>query len=400
MLLGRRTLTCCLVLLLLGAGASTAVSSQHETSKTRLIVDIDGSLAVPLEEALAATGGERLRTDERLGIAVVRGPEDPLRALLGDAVGVDGSLTADTKHAGEDSSPNDPRWEDQWALPYLDIEQAWEIQPGRENVTVAIVDTGVDVDHEDLRSVPTRLGRDYVDPGTQPIDETGHGTHVAGIVAATRDNGRGVVGTANVSLYVSRVLGTGEGSCSSAASGIADAAENGSEVINLSLYCSRPGPLERAAAYAASQGALVVSTAGNAWASGNPVGIVNCQTAISPSFAPTVVTVGAMAANRDPASFSCRHPHVDVAAPGESVLSTLPDDEYGRFDGTSMAAPQVSGTAALLFSHRPNLTPEEVHGLLVETADPQGTAPWSQAFGFGIVDPVEALERAEESPDR
>lgn len=356
----------------------------------RLVVDLDAELPVPLGQALDEVGGELLRVDDRLGFAVVRAPEDPLESRLGPAVRPDatGRLAVDP--------PADPRWDDQWGPQALDMPEGWAIQGGDRSVTVAVVDSGMDDTHEDLDDVPVVPGRDYVsfrddDPMEDPH---GHGTHVAGILAAERGNGVGIAGMADVTLHVSRVFDSqNKGWCSDFASAFVDATDAGVDVISFSGYCSAPGFVEDAAAYAAAHDILVVAVTGNFWPSED-----SCLTSASPSTAPTVVAVSAIDQTGSAAGFSCRGPYTDLAAPGDHVLSTLPGQSFGSWSGTSMAAPHVSATAALLLSEDPSLSAEEVRAVLLSTADDTGVPGWDPAHGHGVVDPVEALQIAGAAP--
>jgi thermitase len=260
--------------------------------------------------------------------------------------------------------PNDPRLTRQWGLQSdsrtdhrsavfvldadVDAPLAWSTTTGSSATTVAILDTGIDLDHRDLAS---RL-RASVDltGGRNPDDLHGHGTHVAGIAAAAGDNAEGVAGVAyNASLLNVKVLtDTGAGSCSITAEGIVWAADRGADVINLSLG----GPAkcqaqESAIRYALDRGALVVAAAGNA----------GSDRAVYPGGYPNVLAVAASDRSDLRAPFSNHGSWVDIAAPGVGILSTLPNHdsrsgvrEYGYLSGTSMAAPMVSGGAALIWS--------------------------------------------------
>src|SRR5439155_17729046 len=203
--------------------------------------------------------------------------------------------------------------------------------------------------HPDLQG-NCNYGVSYV-KGSKPLDDHGHGTHVAGIIAA-RDNGFGVIGVApEATLYAVKVLdANGSGSFSAVASGIVWAVKNGMHVINMSLGgSSYSQALADAVAAASAAGVLVVSAAGNAGC---------CDTVLYPAKLPGSMAVAAVDVNDQRASFSSTGVEVDVAAPGVAILSTVPTGScklcdssgYRTLSGTSMATPHVSGVGALLMS--------------------------------------------------
>ncbi|MDR7605557.1 MAG: S8 family serine peptidase, partial [Armatimonadota bacterium] len=301
----------------------------------------------------------------------------------------------------------------QWGLWRVRAPEAWGLADGA-GVLVAVVDEGVDVAHPEFAGqleVPTRGCRtDTVDDDYDPSDTGGHGTHVAGIVAAAAD-GAGVVGVApRARVLPVRVLGPLGGTVFGVATGIVCAVEHGARVLNLSLgSLAYSKTLEDAVRNATDAGAVVVMAAGNGFQEGNP-------RTYPAAFAETVrgaVAVGAAAPDDRIASFSSSGPWVAVVAPGTSVYSTLPVSQggYGFLQGTSMASPHVAGVAALVLSRRPSLTPAQVRNLLETTAFPPcqgyprpdhsgagacGTySPLAAgSYGWGIVDARSAVEAA------
>lgn len=359
-----------------GAGTQTTPTDEaHE----RLVVDLDSSLKMPLDAALAALDGEHVRTDERLGFAVVYAPQQALAELLG------GGVHPDRPAHLSSTPPQDPLWDDQWGPQYLEMPRAWDVEDGEHGVLVGIVDSGFSPEHPDLDDVPVEVGYDYVDRDQTPIDEDGHGTHVAGIIAAERDNGEGIAGIADVSLFVTRVFGGPSGWCAAVASAIVDAADAGAEVINFSGHCTLIGPMQDAVSYAAASDALVVTANGN---EGDD--LQECLIAQDPNPNPALLSIGAIGSSGRIAPYSCRSPYVDLAAPGSGVLSTVPSG-YAYYSGTSMATPHVTGIAALIESYMGDPPAQTVRSILVSTADDAGEPGWDPAFGYGIVDPVQAL---------
>jgi thermitase len=249
--------------------------------------------------------------------------------------------------AHEAEVPNDPYLGSQWGLTTVDAPDAWQITHGKNDVAIAILDTGIDTSHPDLATkVLTSI--DITGSLTSSNDINGHGTHVAGIAGACTDNGIGVAGLGyNTSLMNVKVLADdGYGDYSWVAEGIVWAAEHGANVINLSLGGSSPSStLEDAVNYAWSKGVVVVAAAGN-YGSSSP---------FYPAYYTNVVSVAATYISYTDnveaiVSWSNRGDWVDVAAPGVNIYSTLVNNGYGYKSGTSMASPYVAGLAALLFS--------------------------------------------------
>lgn len=238
-------------------------------------------------------------------------------------------------------TPDDPGFVNQWGMVRIQAPEAWDVTTGSNQVTIAILDTGVDLDHPDLVS-KIISSVDFSNSGTTD-DVYGHGTHVAGIAAAMTNNSIGVTGLSyRCTIMNVKVLdNNGMGAYSWIASGIIWAADNGARIINLSLgapYAS--SALEDAVNYAWSKGVVVVAAAGN-----------NGNTAPSyPAYYTNCIAVAAADANDARASWSNYGNWVDVAAPGVSIYSTLKDNSYGYLSGTSMASPHVAGLTALVFT--------------------------------------------------
>ncbi len=229
-----------------------------------------------------------------------------------------------------------------WGIERVKAPAAWDYTQGAK-VRVAVIDTGIYSEHADLKG--------KVDGGYDAFtkselksayqDQNGHGTHVAGTIGAIKD-GRGVVGVApRARLYAVRVLDAdGSGSISGIVDGIIWCANNGIQVANMSLGSSMPSPtLERALRYAKAMGVVVVAAAGN---SGGSVGY--------PAAYPETIAVSASDSSDKIAEFSSRGAEVDFIAPGVSIVSSAMDGGFANFNGTSMAAPHVTGLAALAVS--------------------------------------------------
>ncbi len=278
-------------------------------------------------------------------------------------------------------TPNDPYYGSyQWNLPKIRAPQAWDVITGTAGVWIAIVDTGVDYNHPDLASSRLRLGWDFANGDNNPMDDHGHGTHVAGIAGANTNNGQGVAGVCwGCDLLAVKVLdASGGGYASWVADGIRYAADWGvafgkRTVINLSLGSPYPSSvLADAVAYAQGQGALIVAAAGND----------GVNELFYPAAYPGVIGVAATDSSDQRASFSNWGSHVDIAAPGVSILSTMWGWYYFA-DGTSMATPHVAGVAGLVWSAGPALTASQVCGALLRTAVDLGTPGRDDIYGYG-----------------
>jgi len=249
---------------------------------------------------------------------------------------------------------SDPLRSRQWGLGALDPEHAaWPATRG-EGVTVAVIDSGVDRDQPDLAG-RVDDGIDLVDPGTPPDDGYGHGTHVAGIIAAEPDNGLGMAGLAPLARILPvRVLDDdGEGSFGRTAYGIRWAVDHGAQVLNLSLTLTQDDPqVRRAVQYAVDHNVVAVAAAGN-----RPCPESGADETVYPAAYPQVIGVGAANKAGDVSGFSSCGSWVDVLAPGVSIVSIAPKDArkpecsdgkgWCYLTGTSEAAPFVSAAAAL-----------------------------------------------------
>jgi subtilisin family serine protease len=224
--------------------------------------------------------------------------------------------------------------------------------------------------------------------GPADTDPNGHGTHLAGIVAATAGNGRGGSGIApGVRILPVRVLDAqGAGYSSHVAAGIVWATDNGAAVINLSLGGPiASGAQQEAIAYAVSRGVLVVGAAGNNHGTGG------VDVAQYPAAFADVLAVAAVTPESQPATFSTRGDYVDLAAPGTMITSTYPGDRYASFSGTSMAAPFVAGAAALLEGLR-DMTPAQLSDVLRASAVDVAQAGADPATGAGLVSLPRAVD--------
>ena len=213
---------------------------------------------------------------------------------------------------------------------------------------------------------------------TNPADDHGHGTHVAGIAAAVVNNSVGVAGVAGgAKIMPVKVLGSnGYGYSTDIIEGIIWVADNGADVINLSLgMYDYSQAIQDAVNYAYNKGIVIVAAAGND----------NISYPSYPAACSNVISVAAIRQNLAKASFSNYGSTIDIAAPGENIYSTTYNGSYGYMNGTSMASPFVAGVAALILSTNPAYTPNQVETLITSTAIDLGTTGRDDVFGAGLV---------------
>jgi subtilisin family serine protease len=306
-----------------------------------------------------------VRTIPKIGVGVVRvSPRrrDAVRAALRRSGLVD-AAQRDPILQAFDTTPNDTLWPSQWGLRELDLPRAWDLTRGVPSVVVAVVDTGVNASHPDLRAA-VLPGLDVTSSGGGTGDPEGHGTAVAGIIASRTDNVTGQAGVCwSCELLPIKVLdASGVGDTSVVATGIVAAVDLGARVINLSLGGPTPTQaLADAVAYAQQKGVVVVAAAGNSATAAQ----------FYPAAYPGVVAVAATDPGRHLYAWSDYGDWVSVAAPGCNVAPTL-SGGYSDFCGTSSATPIVAGLAALAISAAPAATSAQIVAALENGALPIG----------------------------
>lgn len=269
-----------------------------------------------------------------------------------------------------------------WGMAKIEAPRAWEISTGARDLKLAIVDTGVDYNHPDLKG-RTLKGRDFINNDEDAWDDEGHGTHCAGSAAAGINDG-GVVGVApNVTILPVKVLDAdGGGSYATVANGIIYAADQGAAVISLSLGGpSSSSTLIEAVRYAQGRGSLVVAAMGND-------GDYEPQ---YPAAIKGVMAVGATNSRDLIAYFSSRGEHISVSAPGDVILSSIPGGSYERYSGTSMACPHVAGLGALVKSKYPALDATAIRERIERSAQDLGDRGFDQIFGHGRINAFRAM---------
>ncbi|HET6403169.1 MAG TPA: S8 family serine peptidase [Candidatus Thermoplasmatota archaeon] len=281
-------------------------------------------------------------------------------------------------------TPNDPQYGSMYGPQQVRADLAWNTATGDMDAAVCVIDTGVRRTHEDLGTARYLGGYDYVNNDADPADDQGHGTHVAGTAAASVNNNLGIAGMGNVGYYAVKVLDSGGyGSWSNVAAGITWCANNGipRTVLSLSLGGSGSDPsVDSAIHYAfATKGMLVVAASGNGYCS-------NCVA--YPGRHPEAIGVACTNSVVASCAFTSKGPEVDIAAPGEGIVSTChsSDTAYCTMSGTSMSTPHVSGILALVWSHETTLNATALWQRLNETAKDIGTAGKDSTFGWGRID--------------
>ncbi len=319
----------------------------------------------------------------------------PTETVRADAIVVPGRGIRPGIQARPSESPlaADPSLGRAWGIYKIGADRAWAQTRGSRNVIVAVIDTGVDYNHPDLAANMWRnpnygrtaatgvdaqgarishdlVGWDFVHNDNLPYDDGGHGTHVAGTIGAAGNNGRGVSGVSQrVSIMAVKFLGSnGSGDTAAAIRGIDYAISRGAKVLNNS-WGGRGGPntaLRDAIQRSANADALFVASAGNSGTDNDSYFSFPASFQVS-----NMITVAATTSRDLFANFSNRGARtVHMGAPGQSIYSTMRGGKYGYMSGTSMAAPHVSGAAALVWAAHPNWTAAEVKQKLMYSGDP------------------------------
>ncbi len=275
-----------------------------------------------------------------------------------------------------------------WGITKIGAISAQQSGNKGAGVNVGIIDTGINYNHPDLKSY-YKGGYDFVNNDADPMDDNGHGTHCAGIIAAL-DNNQGVIGVApQANLYSLKMLdSSGSGYVSNLIAAIDWAIQthkdqdplNDIHIISLSLGSNTGvSALQSECSQAYASGILLVAAAGN---DGNKLGTGNSVD--YPAAYSSVIAVAATDSNNNRASFSSTGPAVELAAPGVSIYSTY-WDSYATMSGTSMACPHVVGTAALVKYSHPSFTNIDIRNRLDNTATDRGSKGRDKLYGFGIV---------------
>ena len=286
----------------------------------------------------------------------------------------------------EEVTPNDSDFSSQYYLREINATKAWKTTVG-EVLTVCILDTGVNAKHPDL------TGKVFARDGFEGIDlndEIGHGTEVAGIIAANTNNKKGIAGISwNTKILSVKITDEfGQARVSDVAIGLDEAYKNGAKIVQISLSTNQfSQTLKDIIKEAQDRGILIVSTAGNS----------GIQEIRYPAAFSGVIGVGAVNEQKERELYSTRGAHVSLVAPGTEIYTTS-GNTYSHVSGTSFSAPQITGAAALVWSIAPKLTNIEVRDILIKSANDLGDVGKDPDFGYGLLNIERAVERAKEFP--
>lgn len=390
------------------AGAADAHPSDNRSDAAHvpaeILVRFNPTVPAPARAVPAAIGrvrGETMRGVQRIQLA----PGVSLEAAMARLESRSDVMYAEPNYIfkATEVRPNDPQYDNQWGLEQIDAPAAWQDQTGSRDVVVAVIDTGVQGSHPALARnmwvnvdeipgngldddnngyVDDDRGWDVAGNDNDPSDIQGHGTHVAGIAAATGNDGIGTSGTAwEASIMPVRALDdNGMGTTFGIAKAINYAVANGARVVNLSLGGDGYSETLATAINNAPQSLFVVS-AGNGGSDG-----IGDDTSTSPSFpcnmpAENIICVAASGTSDSLTTFSNYGDMVDLAAPGQSILSTYPGSTYSWASGTSMATPFVSGAAALLWAEKPGASTDEVRSAILKGVEASSALAGKVASG-------------------
>lgn len=354
------------------------------------VVEVEDFTEAQVDDKVAITVA-RTTSNGSIEISNYVAPTPAAAELYTDKVDNLPGVVAASIDTQSEALSSDQLFPNQWDMARLNSDGV-QLESNGSGMTVAVIDTGVAANHPDLAG-QVLPGKDYIDAAQDGrSDPRGHGTHVAGTIAALTGNGIGVGSIApGAKILPVRVLDAdGKGYVSNIAAGIIWAADNGADVINLSLGGPTQTTIEEAAVnYATSKGVIVVAAAGNSGNTGNPV--------MYPAAYSNAIAVSATDRNDNTTPWSEFGPQVDISAPGESILSTYPAG-YTYMSGTSMATPHVAAAAAAVKASNPSLTGAQVRSALESTADDMGAPGRDDQFGMGFLDIAGALSAVGTQP--
>lgn len=372
-----------------------------------LVVQTEGVNAFDQVQSLAQAHGVKVKFSNAESGLISLGASGADQTLVKGICAISGvsDVSSEVK-AHTLFTPDDPYVGVQWALGSIDAFQAWDITRGSHNVIVGELDTGVDWNHPDLAAniwndTQGYHGYNFISNNPIPMDDNinsfdnnglwqpntyiYHGTHVAGVLGAVMNNGRGVAGMAQVRIMAVKVMNdSGEGTDTTVAAGLRWAVDHGANIVTMSLGVDGMSTiLQTAVNYASGKGVVMVAASGNSGSS-----FVSY-----PAAYPPVIAVGALDTSVRRASFSNYGPGIDLMAPGVQIYSTQGSDSYQYLSGTSTATPYVAGVVGLMLTVNPALTPTEVGDVLNHTATDVSMTGYDTSTGWGNVNAFRAVEQ-------
>ncbi|MCP5159414.1 MAG: S8 family serine peptidase [Gammaproteobacteria bacterium] len=381
----RLSLASAVTLALTASYTDDALATPKSWAEGRILVQTKAGLSdTELDKVLKSHNGKAIGHIRQINLHLVQVPphaeEAVARALANNPHVKFAELDMQVE---AEQIPNDPNYASAWHLPKIQAPTAWDSSQGN-NVTIAILDTGVDASHPDLIGQLV-TGWNSASGNADTADIYGHGTKVAGTAAATTNNGIGVAGVAGAARIMPvRVTNDPSGYAywSSIANGLAWAADHGARVANISYEATGSSSIASAAQYLQGKGGVTVVAAGN---SGADPGY---------SDSPYMISVSATASNDTKASWSNFGYFVDVAAPGVNIWTTTNGGSYGAVSGTSFSSPVTAGVVALMIAANPSLSPTVLEEILENTADDLGSAGRDTYYGYGRVNAAAAVQTA------
>lgn len=353
-----------------------------------LVLPRPGLSEAELDDILRPHGGRAVDRIDGIGVHIVQLPPQASEKAVEALLKHNKHLKAVERDRLVEAAgfANDTYYAKAWHLPKIEATAAWDLATGRD-VVIAVLDSGVDGAHPDLagKLVP---GWNAVDNNANTSDVNGHGTAVAGAAAAATNNGVGVAAVAGDALIMPVRIADANAYAywSTVAKGLTWAADNGADIVNISYSgVSGSATVQSAARYLQGKGGVTVVAAGN---SGG-------EEVIAPSDA--MISVSATGSTDARASFSSYGQYVDIAAPGESIWTTVRGGSYQKWNGTSLASPVVAGVLGLMKSANPALGATELEALLLASADDLGAPGWDPYYGEGRVNALAAVQAAQEA---
>jgi thermitase len=350
----------------------------------RLLLGDRGTDTAVRDRILRLHGAALRRHLPELGFSIVDVPEESCAAVIASlqSTGLFAYVERDS-YAHTAAVPNDPSYGSQWYLPRIHSAEAWGVTTGSATIVVAVIDSGVDAAHPDLTSKLV-AGWNFVKSTSETVDVLGHGTAVAGTVAAASNNSIGIAGVTWASKVMPLVVvdDTDYASYSNIAAAIQYAADQGVRIINISIG----GPassmtMQNAVDYAWKKGALIFASAMND----------STSSPRYPAACNHVVAVSATDSADHLAGFSNYGSWITLSAPGTNILSTADRGGYNFWSGTSFASPIVAGVAALCLAENPALGNAALLSILLDTADDIGTPGFDTSFGYGRINAYRAV---------
>lgn len=370
----------------------TAISTEFASAHSpygpgRILVQpVDGVTDTDLNQILSQHGGKshgKLRSLKVHSVSVPVGAEEKIAAALSRHPKIKFAELDQEVELHPDMGTDDTYYSSEWHLAKIGAPDVWNMVTG-SGVIVAILDTGVNSSHPDL-APRIVAGYNTFDNSYDTSDIHGHGTMVAGTVAAVGNNAMGVAGVAwNARIMPMRIsdLSGNITYYSIVANALTWATDNGARVANISYGVTQSATVQTAAQYMQSKGGMVVSSAGNS------------GTVLSEANASSILTVSATDANDVLAGWSSTGPMVDVSAPGVGIWTTTRAGGYGAASGTSFSSPITAGVIALMMSAKPGLSPQKIESILKTTAVDLGTSGPDQQYGAGRVNAAAAVAAA------